>query len=467
MTATQPGSPIPATEGEAFIRDSYALLLRRAPDQDGMAAHLLALEKGVTRERLFYEIRVSPEGCKEGVAVTGLHIGTIRASDLLRQDGAAFVDAVYLALLGRTPGDGEMAANMLTLSRQVSRETVIASVAASPEAAAFGASLTGLTRAKALRKAKNAIRRIPGVAKVLDSHRGRVQPIDEGPAKQPLSSRLRAGKDNLVHINRLAQRVENLEQSQELNELRNQVESLRGELRLRDVMREHRDSLSTNLAYKRFEDEMRGSREEISARLRAYDSIVETARERCGEPMFALDLGCGRGEWLELMAARGITALGVDTDPTMLLDCEARGFMTLQADLLTCLKNRLSASVDIVTLFQVAEHLPISVLLDTLTECQRVLRPGGALIVETPNPENLIVGACNFSMDPTHVTRLPPPLLKILVEGAGFEEAEILRLHPYGAIPAEHLADAPEAVQVMAGFFNQCADYAVTAFKGR
>ena len=98
MTASKPGSPVPASEGADFIRACYRDLLRRSPDEDGLAAHLRALEKGTARERLYYEIRVSPEGCRVRVPVSGLSVGSVRAKDLLRQDGAPFVDAVYLAL---------------------------------------------------------------------------------------------------------------------------------------------------------------------------------------------------------------------------------------------------------------------------------------------------------------------------------------------------------------------------------
>ena len=463
MTNQPQPAAIPGTEGEEFVRDCYRLLLHRDADEEGLAAHLGALKRGLSRERLFYEMRTCPEGFRVRVPVQGLRIGSIRARDLLRQDGAAFLDAVYLALVGRTPSDAEVSAGLRTLGQGAARESVIGVIAASPEAAAVGTRLLGLRSAKVIRKAKNGIRRIGFAGRLIDRVRRHksARAVRGDAARAPLSSRLRRGRSNLMHINSLADRVDRLER-----DLRDQADSLRGELRLYEVMRERSGALRTNIAYKQFEDEMRGSREEIMGRLEAYGDVIRRVRERCGEQLFALDLGCGRGEWLELLKTRhGIASLGVDSDPTMLRDCEARGLMTVQADLLAHLRSRASGSVDIVTLFQVAEHLPVSVLLDTLTECLRVLRPGGALIVETPNPENLIVGACNFHMDPTHITKLPPPLLKILVEGAGFAETEILRLHPYGAIPPEKLEGAPEAVRDMAGFFNHGADYAVTAFK--
>ena len=117
-------------------------------------------------------------------------------------------------------------------------------------------------------------------------------------------------------------------------------------------------------------------------------------------------------------------------------------------------------------MFQVAEHLPVAVLHEVLTECRRVLRKGGALIVETPNPENVIVGACNFYFDPTHVTKLPPALLRILVESAGLVDAEVVRMHEYGAITIDEQADIDtEATKQIARFFNNYNDYAVIAYK--
>ena len=455
-------------DGEDLIRSLYRALLHREADPEGLAGYREALGKGLSPERLLIGLRVSPEGMRAKEAVSGFQAGRIPAADLLNLEGESFVTGIWLAALGRTPDARELAANTATLLRGTDREVVLACVARSPEGKAHGTVLTGLKPKLLRRKVLNALRRIPGMGRVLDALR---KPLSI-PGKlwrkiRSLSffSRARTALGNLVHINRLTMRVQALEGESEIRALREEIASLKSRLQLKELL-EETSAPRTNVAYKRFEDEMRGSREEILERLTVYDGVVGKVRETNGENLFALDLGCGRGEWLELMRTRyGVKALGVDSDPSMLRDCGERGLLTVRADLMTYLRNAQSGSADIVTLFHVAEHLPFNVLTDALTECRRVLREGGALIVETPNPENMIVGACNFYTDPTHITKLPPALLRAMTEGAGFDAPEILRLHPYPAI-ADGAGDSA-AVRELSGFFNHPADYAVIAYQKR
>ena len=453
-------------EGEDFVWTAYRLILHREADAEGLSSHLRAMEQGASREQLLLSLRVSPEGMLAGEAISGFRMKNIAAATLLQYNDEAFVTAIWLAMLGRTPDPTELSANLSTLVKGTSREYVLASVAASSEANAYGTVLSGLKPKLIRRKVINGLRRIPGMNRLLNVLR---QPLAL-PGKiwrrfrnLSLFRRTRTAIGNLLHINRLYMRVQALENDQTVRDLREEVATLRSRLQLKELLEEN-NVPRTNVAYKKFEDEMRGSREEIMERLTCYEGVVRQVRETLGENLFALDLGCGRGEWLELMQTRyKIKALGVDSDPSMLKDCEEKGLLTIRADLLTYLRNCQSASVDIITLFQVAEHLPFNVLSDTLTECYRVLREGGALIVETPNPENMIVGSCNFYMDPTHITKLPPPLLRVFVEGAGFENAEIMRLHPYCAIQVDK--EDNSAVCELADFFNHEADYAVIAYR--
>lgn len=245
-------------------------------------------------------------------------------------------------------------------------------------------------------------------------------------------------------------------------------ERFQEELEAERIKNRRSKEIRTGGTYKKFEDRMRGTREEIKSRLKIYESVVRKVRETNGCRLFALDLGCGRGEWLELMQEQGIAALGVDKNESMIRCCKKRRLEVVKNDLFIHLKNQGSHSVDILTAFQVVEHLDENILAGVLREACRVLRPGGVLILETPNPENLIVGACNFFFDPTHIQKIPPGLLQVLVEDAGLTETEIIRLHPYPGIDMSE-ADKNGAnyalIEQMAGFFNSCADYAVTAYK--
>lgn len=255
------------------------------------------------------------------------------------------------------------------------------------------------------------------------------------------------------------------EQQLQIIKLNNQIEKLNEQVQEQAIRQTMRDGAGIAIDYKEFENRMRGSREEIKERLKEYEGIINQVKVNSGKKLFALDLGCGRGEWLELLQDYQIVALGVDTDNTMLNECKKRGLDVINEDLLVYLQNMHSASADIVTAFQVVEHLPIEVLIETLKEIERILRSGGVVILETPNPENIIIGSCNFYLDPSHTTKLPPELLRFLVRNAGLSTVDIVRLHPYNAINMDDIAIQNNTIQQIANFFNNYADYAVVAYK--
>jgi SAM-dependent methyltransferase len=181
--------------------------------------------------------------------------------------------------------------------------------------------------------------------------------------------------------------------------------------------------------YASFEETFRGQREVIIERLRVYLPFLQTLRVT-DSSLRAVDLGCGRGEWLELMRREGIAAVGVDENPVTVDRCLKRELHVTRADILEFLRAEADATYDLVTSFQVIEHLAPAAFIALLLEARRVLRPGGILILETPNPANLNVGAFTFHHDPTHRQPLPAPLLRFIVEWARFEVVEILTLQP-------------------------------------
>jgi len=179
--------------------------------------------------------------------------------------------------------------------------------------------------------------------------------------------------------------------------------------------------------YRAFEDRFRGSRELIKQRVTVYLPFVQPIAER-HPGLTVLDLGCGRGEWLEVLKEVGIDGEGVDIDAGMLEGCEQLGLRVRQGDALEYLQQQPDASRICVSLMHVVEHIPFESLCAIVHEACRVLVPQGLLIMETPNPENYTVGSCNFYMDPTHRNPLPPPLLAFVPEYYGFERVKILRL---------------------------------------
>lgn len=210
--------------------------------------------------------------------------------------------------------------------------------------------------------------------------------------------------------------------------------------------------------YRAFEDKFRGSRELILSRLNVYLPFIRPIKELNGPPN-ALDLGCGRGEWLELLDREGFDATGVDVDEGMLKACEQLHLTARKADALSYLESLPDASVGVVSAFHMVEHIPFDALQQLVQHALRVLVPGGLLIMETPNPENLQVGAHTFYYDPTHQRPIPPMLLAFLPEHYGFARTKILRLQQDPRLDTAH---APELMDVLGG---PSPDYAVVAQK--
>jgi O-antigen chain-terminating methyltransferase len=210
--------------------------------------------------------------------------------------------------------------------------------------------------------------------------------------------------------------------------------------------------------YRAFEDRYRGPREVIKDRLRAYSPFLEPLARLAPAPA-ALDLGCGRGEWLELLGESGFDAQGVDLDEGMLAACRERGLAARHGDALAALRARPDASLALVSAFHLVEHLPFDLVRELIAEALRVLQPGGLLVMETPNPENLTVGATSFYLDPSHLHPLPPGLLGFAAEHAGFARQRIVRLQED---PALHRDAQIGLITVLAGV---SPDYGVVAQK--
>ncbi len=184
------------------------------------------------------------------------------------------------------------------------------------------------------------------------------------------------------------------------------------------------------LLYAALADVFRGAREDIKQRLEIYlDPLRLAGAGQPDKPI--LDIGCGRGEFLQLLNENSLHGYGVDSSTIMVEHCASYGLDARHADFLAHLHGIEDASRSAVTAFHVLEHLPFGSLVDFLDEALRVLIPGGLLILETPNPETIRVGATTFYDDPTHRNPLLPEMLRFIVQHRGFAEVEILRLHPF------------------------------------
>jgi SAM-dependent methyltransferase len=216
--------------------------------------------------------------------------------------------------------------------------------------------------------------------------------------------------------------------------------------------------------YPGFIDRFRGSTAQVTAKLAAY--LPDVSRFVAGDGMGVVDVGCGRGEWLTLLRDAGIPAIGVDSNRTFVDAARARGLDAVHGDAVAHLQDLPEGTVDMVTAFHIIEHLDVEELLALLAAASHALRPGGCVLLETPNPTNLQMAACDFYNDPTHRSPLPPALTEYLVSASGFEDVEVRPMNPNQApfLPTSSAAGSDVERVVASALFGP-QDYAVLGFR--
>lgn len=190
--------------------------------------------------------------------------------------------------------------------------------------------------------------------------------------------------------------------------------------------------------YVAFEDLFRGDRGLIRARQEDYVPLFAKSRD-------VLDVGCGRGEFLQLLAERGITARGIDLNHEMVQQCLAAGLDVTEADALSYLRQQPDESLGGLIAAQVVEHLEPDYLLAFLDEAFRVLRPGSAIALETINVASWSAFFTSYLRDLTHAQPVHPDTLKFVVTASGFGDAEIRLRSPLPE--SELLLASPRAVR--------------------
>ena len=195
--------------------------------------------------------------------------------------------------------------------------------------------------------------------------------------------------------------------------------------------------------YYSFEEKFRGPSRVIHDKLRFYLSYVLN-RE------VILDLGCGRGEFLDVLKEHGLSGIGVEIDSDQATECRSRGHKVVQEDLGDYLRGLPDGSVDAIFSAQVIEHVPFKELVTLFALASRKLKPDGIMIAETVNP-HCTAAFKFFWLDPSHIAPLYPEVVHFLAESAGFGAVEIV--YP------EANADPQRA-------YHECGDYAVVAMRG-
>lgn len=175
--------------------------------------------------------------------------------------------------------------------------------------------------------------------------------------------------------------------------------------------------------YLHFEDRHRGTRDEIRERQRVYLGYFPSG------PI--LDVGCGRGEFLELLREAGVEAVGIDTNPSMVAHCQGLGLKVSQAEVLSYLEGLPDGSLAGIFCAQVIEHLEAPALIALVRLAHAKLRPGAAFIAETPNPACLTVFSGAFYVDLSHIKPIHPEAARFLWEAAGLRDVEVRYVNPY------------------------------------
>jgi O-antigen chain-terminating methyltransferase len=174
-----------------------------------------------------------------------------------------------------------------------------------------------------------------------------------------------------------------------------------------------------------FAERFRGSREYVKERQRVYLPRFQGCQA-------VLDLGCGRGEFLELLKEAGVPARGIDQQEEAVALCRRHGLEAERAEIFSYLAELPEGPLDGIFSAQLVEHLPPARVPELIRLCAAGLRRGGLLALETPNPESLAIFATHFYLDPTHQRPVPPALLVFYLEEAGFGGLEVERFEPDG-----------------------------------
>ncbi|MEC4766703.1 class I SAM-dependent methyltransferase [Halomonas sp. CUBES01] len=407
-----------------------------------------------------------------------------RATDyasLLALPTPAFVEESCYYLLGQLPEYSQYHEHLATLLSGEEREKWLLSLAKQRDAsqAALSTALPGLekglarARIKYLPKLGRVIRQAWSLLKLddfrrrmqhfihlqnarydalLELHRQQAQTLAELQAAQG-----RLAAENAILTQRLSQQGAPTASAATSSSASHQVAASQQSLVMEDT-----EATPERDFYLALEARFRGSLSSIGELMKEHlPHLANTPPLHHGKAL--LDLGCGRGEWLALVEAEGYRAWGVDLNETNVKITRGRGLDVRYQDALTALAECDDDSLGMITSFHLIEHLSHQQLRTLLREALRALAPEGRLLLETPNPQNLLVGSCNFYLDPTHVRPIPPDFLQFLAEYSGFEHADIMPLHPVD--PSLRLPDEGETSRRLNHYLYGPQDYAMLAVK--
>jgi len=176
--------------------------------------------------------------------------------------------------------------------------------------------------------------------------------------------------------------------------------------------------------YIEFENQFRGSRESILERLDQYRGVLTYIKEEYPRAK-ALDLGCGRGEWLQKCQQYELSAQGIDASSSMIKYCKKEGLNACKGNIFKIMPHLKSNCYSLITAFHIIEHLENDRITKLLYEAERLLKKNGIMIIEMPSIDNIYVSTDSFYLDETHINKIHPKLLIYKLGLHGFKSTEL------------------------------------------
>jgi SAM-dependent methyltransferase/uncharacterized coiled-coil protein SlyX len=426
-TAAPNWASLSASDDASFINDIYQMVLGRAPERELFFALLDDLSADrIDRIAIARSLLASEEATGRGMKIPGLRSAMI-ASRLSRMPaiGRLFRLVATILLLPR---------HLAVLERRLARlETRHARALFDIDAIVNAIAQTQI----GVGSIGQHLMMIDGNIHALSNEANALSIEANAQAEwiEKLVDRMEVSDERAVALQ--AQVDSKLEESKatlrralfEANQIRNMMTAPRtGSVEVGSTPKDDPELADHGLddLYLAFENKFRGSPETIAARCERYLPMV-AATAAVSDGGLILDIGCGRGEWLSLMKEQGHACRGIDLNVAMVEAAKARGHDVIFGDAIAYLRGLPDESLGVISAFHLIEHLSFRDLVELLDEANRTLKKGGAILFETPNPECLIVGACNFYYDPTHNNPLPPELMRFLANARAFSSARIVR----------------------------------------
>ena len=206
---------------------------------------------------------------------------------------------------------------------------------------------------------------------------------------------------------------------------------------------ERHEAPDTNaFKYVVFQDRFRGARDDIRQRLLHYLPLLSGASN-------VVEIGCGRGELLDLLREHGVSARGIDINDEMVETCRAQGLEVERVDALAFLHSQPDGSLGGLVAIQVIEHLEPAYLMQLLETAHHKLMPGAPMILETINAACWAAFFDAYIRDFTHARPLHPETMKYLAQASGFRTVDLQFLSPLAdeeKLPLVRTTAAPAGV---------------------